>query len=105
MPVEYKQTKPSITEGFLSFVVRIQNHFFLNRKATLTRAIMTGTSTNGPITAAKASPELIPKMAIATAMANSKLLLAAVNDRVVDCAYVAPTFLLIKNEPTNIIIK
>ena len=105
MPVEYKQTKPAVIAGFVCFVVRIQNHFFLNRKATFTRAIITGTSTNGPITAANASPELIPKMAIATAMANSKLLLAAVNDRVVDCAYVAPTFLLIKNEPTNIIIK
>ncbi len=38
---------------------------------------MTGTSTNGPMTAAKASPELIPKAAMATAMASSKLLLAA----------------------------
>jgi hypothetical protein len=39
---------------------------------------MTGTSTREPITAANASPELIPKTAMATAMANSKLLLAAV---------------------------
>ena len=45
---------------------------------------MTGTSINGPITAAKASPELIPKTAIATAIANSKLLLAAVKESVVD---------------------
>ena len=43
---------------------------------------MMGTSTNGPITAAKAAPELIPKTAIATAMANSKLLLDAVKDKV-----------------------
>jgi hypothetical protein len=43
---------------------------------------MIGTSTSGPITAAKAAPELIPKTAIATAIANSKLLLDAVNDKV-----------------------
>ena len=51
--------------------------------ATLTSPIITGTSTRGPITAAKAAPELIPKTATATAIANSKLLLAAVNDSVV----------------------
>ena len=44
--------------------------------------INTGTSTKGPITAAKASPEFIPNTAIATAMANSKLLLDAVKDKV-----------------------
>ena len=44
---------------------------------------MTGTSTSGPITAANAAPELIPKTATATAMASSKLLLAAVNASVV----------------------
>jgi hypothetical protein len=43
----------------------------------LTNPIITGTSTIGPITAAKAWPEEIPKTATATAMANSKLLLAA----------------------------
>src|SRR5208337_829411 len=51
--------------------------------ATLTSPIITGTSTRGPITAAKAAPELIPNTATATAMASSKLLLAAVNDSVV----------------------
>ena len=50
----------------------------------LTNAIITGTSTNGPITAANASPEFIPNTAIATAIANSKLLLAAVNASVID---------------------
>ena len=34
----------------------------------------------------KAWAELIPKTAMATAIANSKLLEAAVNDRVVDCS-------------------
>nr|WP_320038736.1 hypothetical protein [uncultured Bacteroides sp.] len=34
----------------------------------------TGTSISGPITAAKATPELMPNMAMATAMASSKLL-------------------------------
>jgi len=54
-----------------------------NQKATFTRAIITGTSTSGPMTAAKAAPELMPNTAMATAMASSKLLLAAVNARVV----------------------
>lgn len=35
-----------------------------------------------PITAAKAAPELTPNTATATAIASSKLLLAAVNDSV-----------------------
>ncbi len=51
--------------------------------AAFTREIITGTSTRGPMTAAKAAPESMPKTATATAMANSKLLLAAVNARVV----------------------
>src|SRR3989344_2262889 len=38
-----------------------------------------GVSTNGPITVAKATGEAKPKVAIATAIASSKLLLAAVN--------------------------
>jgi len=46
----------------------------------------TGTSTRGPITAAKAAPLWMPKLAIATAMASSKLLEAAVNDSVAVCA-------------------
>ena len=37
-----------------------------------------GTSTNGPMTPAKAWPEFSPKTPIATAMASSKLLPAAV---------------------------
>src|SRR3989304_6018590 len=60
------------------------------RKATLTSAIITGTSINGPTTAAKASPELIPNTATATAMASSKLLLAAVKASVVVFEYSAP---------------
>lgn len=60
-------------------------YFFFKKKATFTKPIITGTSISGPTTAAKASPEFIPNMAMATAMANSKLLLAAVNDKVVAC--------------------
>lgn len=56
---------------------------FCHLKATFTRPINTGTSTKGPITAAKASSEFMPKTATATAIANSKLLLAAVNESVV----------------------
>jgi hypothetical protein len=61
-------------------------YFFLNHNATWTKEMSTGTSTNGPMTAANATPELIPNTAIATAIASSKLLLAAVNDSVADFA-------------------
>ena len=44
---------------------------------------MTGTSTSGPMTAAKAAPELMPKTETATAIASSKLLEAAVKASVV----------------------
>ena len=54
-----------------------------NQNATLTRPIITGTSTSGPMTAAKAAPESIPNTATATAIASSKLLLAAVKASVV----------------------
>src|SRR4030042_1808553 len=56
-------------------------YFLLILNATLTRLISTGTSTSGPITAANAAPWLIPKTPTATAIASSKLLLAAVNER------------------------
>ncbi len=57
-------------------------YLFFNQRETCTKPINTGTSTSGPMTAANAAPELIPKTAIATAIASSKLLLAAVNDSV-----------------------
>ena len=62
------------------------NHFRLIQSATLTREIRTGTSTSGPITAANAAPLLIPKVAMATAMASSKLFDAAVKESVVASA-------------------
>jgi hypothetical protein len=55
-------------------------------KENFTNKINTGTSTNGPITAANATPEFIPKTPIATAIPNSKLLPAAVNAKDVDFA-------------------
>ena len=58
-----------------------------SQRETYTSPMSTGTSTSGPTTAASASPEAIPKTLIATAMASSKLLLAAVNDRVAVSAY------------------
>jgi hypothetical protein len=58
----------------------------LNQKATFTSIISTGTSTRGPMTAAKATPESIPNTATATAMASSKLFDAAVKLSVVDCS-------------------
>lgn len=52
------------------------------QKATLTKAISAGTSAGGPITPTNASPEFNPSTATATAIANSKLLLTAVKERV-----------------------
>jgi hypothetical protein len=45
----------------------------------------TGTSTSGPMTAAKAAPWAIPNVPTATAMASSKLFDAAVKERVAVC--------------------
>src|ERR1035441_8124133 len=61
-------------------------HFRLIQSATLTKEMSTGTSTSGPITAAKAAPWWMPNVAIATAMASSKLLDDAVKDSVVASA-------------------
>ncbi len=47
-----------------------------SRRETWTKRINTGTSTSGPITAAKATGDAKPKAAMATAMASSKLLRA-----------------------------
>ena len=55
----------------------------VEKRTPFTRPIITGTSTSGPITAANAAPELIPKTETATAIASSKLFDAAVNARVV----------------------
>ena len=56
-------------------------YFSLNFKATETSNISIGTSTRGPMTVAKASFDARPKVAIETAIANSKLFEAAVNDK------------------------
>src|SRR5690606_33998403 len=48
------------------------------RRATCTSRINTGTSTRGPMTAAKATGEARPNAAMATAIASSKLFPAAV---------------------------
>lgn len=55
-------------------------YFFLNHIDTLTKAINTGTSTNGPITVVNATGDAKPNVAIATASANSKLFPAAVKE-------------------------
>ncbi len=74
-----------IMSCFISLYHRLSDqacpNLFLIFRATLTRLIKTGTSTSGPMTVAKASPEWMPNTATATAMASSKLLLAAVKDR------------------------
>src|SRR5690606_30459900 len=63
-------------------VTRSPKYFRWKYSATFTSAISTGTSTSGPITAANAAPCAIPNVPTATAIASSKLLLAAVNDSV-----------------------
>ncbi len=72
----------NITNFRRSFLSQAK-YFLFNANATLTSPIITGTSTSGPITAAKAAPLLMPKTATATAIASSKLLLAAVKESVV----------------------
>ena len=62
----------------------VPNQRVFRRKATFTSAMRTGTSTRGPITAAKAAPWAMPKVATATAIASSKLLEAAVKLSVAD---------------------
>ncbi|HZK30465.1 MAG TPA: hypothetical protein VFC43_04440 [Methanoregula sp.] len=57
---------------------------FLSQKGTCTGDISTGTSTRGPITVANATGEAMPITAIATAIASSKLLDAAVNESEAD---------------------
>ena len=80
------------------YIVLVRKYFFSHRKATWTSAINTGTSTNGPMTAAKAAPLLIPKTAMATAIASSKLLLAAVKESDAVTGYDAPAFFDAKKE-------
>jgi subtilisin family serine protease len=53
--------------------------FRIRYRLTCTRPISTGTSTSGPTTVAKATGEVMPNTAMATAMASSKLLPDAVN--------------------------
>src|SRR5690606_36044080 len=59
--------------GAVEVKYRLPSH-----NATCTKAISTGTSTKGPMTVAKATGEASPNAAMPTAMASSKLLLAAV---------------------------
>lgn len=74
------EERPTTMKGvfFYHFPLYI---FLFNQKATCTIKINAGTSTNGPITPAKACPELIPKTPMETAIANSKLFPEAVNDK------------------------
>ena len=60
---------------------------------TYTSATSTGTSTNGPTVLASACPLSVPYTATTTAIASSKLLLAAVKDWVQLGLYAKPNFL------------
>ena len=79
-------------ENFTNYYLEIRHslplkplyHLSLNQSETFTSEIRTGTSTNGPITVANATGDAIPKTAMATAIASSKLLEAAVNEREAD---------------------
>ena len=62
------------------FALADLNHVCLIHNATYTKPISTGTLINGPITAANASWDAIVNVPTATAIASSKMLLAAVND-------------------------
>ena len=68
-------------------------------------AINAGTSTKGPMTPANACPELSPKTAIATAIANSKLLPAAVKATEAVLSYSVPIALVMKKPIMNMIVK
>ena len=63
-----------------------EKYFLPQYNATFTNPIITGTSISGPITAVNASFDSIPNTATATAIASSKLLLAAVNAKC--CSFV-----------------
>ena len=62
----------------------------------LTSDSITGTSTNTPTTTARVTPELTPKRIIATAIANSKKLLAPTNADGADSAYGIRSFFVPK---------
>src|SRR3546814_18418704 len=53
-----------------------------SQKATLTNRISTGTSTSGPMTAAKATGDASPKAAISTGIVGSKYVLRSEEGRV-----------------------
>ena len=61
-------------------------YFFFIHRDTFTKLIKTGTSTSGPITPTKAWIEFMPNIAIATAIASSKLFDAAVKLSDTDCS-------------------
>jgi hypothetical protein len=54
----------------------------LNHKETCTRPIRTGTSTRGPVAAARAAPELIQKTAMKTGSYHSRVYLRNSRNRV-----------------------
>jgi len=53
--------------------------YLLVHRPNLVREIMRGTSIKGPMTVAKAAPEPMPKMVVATAIATSKWLLEPIS--------------------------
>jgi len=63
---------------------------FPAQRDTYTSVTSAGTSISGPTTPASAWPELMPNVPIATAIASSKLLPAAVKARVAVFGYVRP---------------
>jgi hypothetical protein len=70
------KNKPStyleIKDGLILYddlnFMQLLDSIFSKPKATFTKAINAGTSTNGPITPAKACPLLMPNTPMATAM-------------------------------------
>ena len=78
IPAQNFNILPQLPISCKEVVIHDQKYFFLNFSATLTRSIRIGTSSSGPITVANAWFELMPKIAIATAIASSKSLEEAV---------------------------
>jgi hypothetical protein len=70
----------------VAYFNKFLNHLLWSHNETCTSRIRAGTSTSGPITAANAAPDFSVKTATATAIASSKLLLAAVKESVAVCA-------------------
>jgi len=68
---EWLQALAAITSLICPFILFL-GKYLLVHKPNLVRESMRGTSIKGPMTVARAAPEPMPKMVVATAIATSK---------------------------------